>query len=403
MRRPLLAVTALLAATALLPAPATAQLCTLQQQLQCETTFAQTTIIINEFNRRNEQNATFAVDSIMELIFLTPITPATLNEFAFGDSDDNRATKNTKIKFQNTASLLPNGLTFFPAGTVMVLVGASRSNDADFPNIQTAFANNTALNYNPLGGDWNLYLRMDNSTYFLNQTTTAGTITQSDVMWIDRSTNVGYSDTSVSAQGFGLSYGGGQAGSGLAVSATVVGVGTPGNKKCIVLIDSVSCACLTASWDNQVQAPCLFGACNTNQQTFCQTLQQDPLLAVYNTFGAVADAPGLPVVVSWQTSAEVDNVGFHVYRALTGEEKALNNGYDLGERLTDEMIPAQGSDAAGHSYVFHTEDVLVSEGQFSYYIEDVDLYGKRTLTGPIPATFFQQDLGSADIAAWSKY
>ena len=81
----------------------------------------------------------------------------------------------------------------------------------------------------------------------------------------------------------------------------------------------------------------------------------------------------------------------------------LNDGYDLGERLTDQMIPAQGSDAEGHTYQFATNDVLTSEGQFSYYIEDVDLYGKRTLTGPIPATFVSQGLSESKVAGWVGY
>jgi len=392
----------------MLPALVPAQLCTPAQQITCSTTFANSTIIVNEFYRRNDGQTSLEAGAIVELLFIQAITPATLNEFVFGDSDDTRTTKNAMIRFRNTAGLLPNNITYFPPGTRIVIVGTDRIGDADFPNLNADFTAGTNLSFNPLGGDFVIRMRSDNTTYLnkLHLPANAGQIAQTDVIWIDRITNVGYSNTSVSSQGFGIAYGGGSSpcpASALQCSAVVVGVGTPGNKKCVALEDALSCACIGASWDNQNQAECAEGSCNANQGAYCSQLQDDPLLAVYQSYGAVAEEKGLPVVLTWTTSLESNNVGFHVYRALNSYEKALNDGNDLGERLTATLIPAQGSELEGATYHFATDDHLSQEGDFSYYIEDIDYYGKRTLTGPIPATFSPKEVANTQVGDWLDY
>jgi hypothetical protein len=87
-----------------------------------------------------------------------------------------------------------------------------------------------------------------------------------------------------------------------------------------------------------------------------------------------ATGAGNAVQVDWQTAAEFDNVGFHLYRAI-----APGGPYT---RLSDKLIsarPRQGQ-GAGYSYV----DADVTVGRLYYYkLEDIDVYGKHTMHGPI--------------------
>jgi hypothetical protein len=80
------------------------------------------------------------------------------------------------------------------------------------------------------------------------------------------------------------------------------------------------------------------------------------------------------VEVKWQTAAEFDNVGFHLYRA-----DAPGGPYS---RLTDKLISARPRDGKGGSYSFIDTDV--TGGSLYYYkLEDISVYGKHTLHGPI--------------------
>jgi hypothetical protein len=90
------------------------------------------------------------------------------------------------------------------------------------------------------------------------------------------------------------------------------------------------------------------------------------------SFSAKGD--GNAVKVEWETATEFDNVGFHLYRAA-----APGGPY---QRLTDKLISARPRQGQGGSYSFL--DTQVSVGQLYYYkLEDIDVYGKHTLHGPI--------------------
>ncbi len=369
---------------------ATAQTCTPAQVIQCNQTFANTLIIANEWNRASGGTSSFVNDSFTEFILIQPLSVSTMNEMAFGDSDTNRATKNSIVHFQNMGGLLTGtGLTFFPVGTVIVVAGSNSSPTQD-------------LSYDPVNGDWNIVISTSNSTY-MNIVSNTGVIENKDTVWVDRRTNPNYSNTNVSEEGFGLVFGSPAANSGIGISATVVGVGTPGNGKCISLISTLDCACVSSSWDNQVQEPCSPGTCNGGfNSAYCSGLQQDPLLANVIAMSATGK-PGGRITVSWETDFEEDNAGFHVYRVLYGEEKSLNNGDDLGQRLTPYLIPAEGSEFSGAVYEFVTDDVLIREGQYGYWLEDVDIHGVRTLHGPILSTFSAQSLDTTAVENWSGY
>jgi hypothetical protein len=87
-----------------------------------------------------------------------------------------------------------------------------------------------------------------------------------------------------------------------------------------------------------------------------------------------ATGAGNAVNVEWQTATEFDNVGFHLYRS-----DAPGGPYN---RITDKLISAQPRQGKGANYSF--VDTRVSVGQLYYYkLEDIDLYGKHTMHGPI--------------------
>ena len=82
------------------------------------------------------------------------------------------------------------------------------------------------------------------------------------------------------------------------------------------------------------------------------------------------------VVLEWVTASEIDNAGFNLYRA-EGE-----NGEYV--KLNAALIPADGSPTEGAVYQFMDEDV---QNRVTYYykLEDIDIYGKSTLHGPVSA------------------
>ncbi|MEN8218677.1 MAG: leucine-rich repeat domain-containing protein [Pseudomonadota bacterium] len=87
-------------------------------------------------------------------------------------------------------------------------------------------------------------------------------------------------------------------------------------------------------------------------------------------FTATANETG--ILLEWQTAIEVDNAGFHLWRA-TGE--AWKSGdYSTVIRLTEQVIAAQGN-----SSVYSYRDTDVESGITYYYgLEDIDLYGQST-------------------------
>jgi hypothetical protein len=83
------------------------------------------------------------------------------------------------------------------------------------------------------------------------------------------------------------------------------------------------------------------------------------------------------VLLEWATETELDNAGFNVWRS---EEK--DEGY---ARINPYFIPAEGE--AGFGVEYNYTDYDVRNGTTYYYkLEDIDIYGKSTFHGPVPAT-----------------
>jgi hypothetical protein len=89
-------------------------------------------------------------------------------------------------------------------------------------------------------------------------------------------------------------------------------------------------------------------------------------------------APGEgSVTLEWRTGSELDNLGFHVYRGLSGEGPWT--------RLTSSLIPGLGSSPLGQAYSW-LDTGLVNGTTYFYRLEDVDTSSKSTSHGPVSAT-----------------
>jgi hypothetical protein len=87
---------------------------------------------------------------------------------------------------------------------------------------------------------------------------------------------------------------------------------------------------------------------------------------------------GGAITVRWETASEVDNAGFNLYRAtaLNGEKMQLNGD------LIPSKVPPGSPIGAEYSWL----DTRVVAGTIYYYwLEDVDIYGRATLHGPVKA------------------
>jgi hypothetical protein len=96
----------------------------------------------------------------------------------------------------------------------------------------------------------------------------------------------------------------------------------------------------------------------------------------YATFVTLADftatANETEILLEWQTAIEIDNAGFHLWRA-TGEGWKYGD-YSTVIRLTEQLIAAQGN-----SSVYSYRDTDVESGITYYYgLEDIDLNGQST-------------------------
>ena len=103
------------------------------------------------------------------------------------------------------------------------------------------------------------------------------------------------------------------------------------------------------------------------------------------SFSASSAGAGAPVVVSWETSLEVDNVGFNVYSANAEGER--------GKRLNAFVIPSEGGSGA---YEFVDTPLAAGEERL-YYLEDIDVNGVSSYHGPV-SVLVGSDAGGSESA-----
>ena len=92
-----------------------------------------------------------------------------------------------------------------------------------------------------------------------------------------------------------------------------------------------------------------------------------------------AQAGANQVTVSWETATEIDNLGFDLYRA----EGSASGAY---VRLNDILIPSQAPGSPVGAIYTWVDEALIGGHIYCYKLEDVDVYGQRTVHGPVCAT-----------------
>ena len=84
------------------------------------------------------------------------------------------------------------------------------------------------------------------------------------------------------------------------------------------------------------------------------------------------------VVLTWKTGGEAHNLGFNVYRELNGNRVRMNPSVIAGSALLmNGALPKH----AGRSYAWIDPSAGVTGA--SYWLEDIDVNGMRTMHGPV--------------------
>jgi hypothetical protein len=85
-------------------------------------------------------------------------------------------------------------------------------------------------------------------------------------------------------------------------------------------------------------------------------------------------AYGKSVILSWETTSEVDNLGFNLYRAtsIDGERTKVNAG----------LIPTLVYPGSPYGAVYSYTDTSLNNSTYYYWLEDMDINGRTGLTGP---------------------
>jgi len=102
----------------------------------------------------------------------------------------------------------------------------------------------------------------------------------------------------------------------------------------------------------------------------------DEVATLINLSSFTATPKAGKVIIQWSTEAEIDNVGFNIYRVKSevGEYKKINS----------DLIVAEGSPTQGASYEF-IDSGLRNNKPYYYKLEDIDTNGISTFHGPVKA------------------
>jgi hypothetical protein len=98
------------------------------------------------------------------------------------------------------------------------------------------------------------------------------------------------------------------------------------------------------------------------------------------------------VLLQWETGYEVDNLGFHLYREENGKLSRLTPEPVAGSSF---LAGAGIAVIADRSYQWWDYPAMGGErsgASIRYWLEDLDLNGKRTLHGPVTASLSQEPL-----------
>ena len=104
------------------------------------------------------------------------------------------------------------------------------------------------------------------------------------------------------------------------------------------------------------------------------------------SFTATAQPEG--VLLEWTTGSEINNAGFHIYRATSKEGPFT--------RITPHLIPGAGNSTISHSYSFLDKQVV--DGQTYWYkLQDIAFDGSGTFHPAISITYHPGNLANTEI------
>ncbi|HEX3820228.1 MAG TPA: C25 family cysteine peptidase [Candidatus Sulfotelmatobacter sp.] len=133
---------------------------------------------------------------------------------------------------------------------------------------------------------------------------------------------------------------------------------------------------------------------SNNSSTWIETVVA-PTLVTLKSFSAHfgVDKNGANrAVLIWKTSGESHNLGFNVYREQDGNKVRMNPSPIAGSAL---LMSGALSRHAGRSYAWIDPSAPIAGG--SYWLEDIDVNGTRTMHGPVSAT--AGSLADSDVPA----
>jgi hypothetical protein len=112
-----------------------------------------------------------------------------------------------------------------------------------------------------------------------------------------------------------------------------------------------------------------------NDVTVCYTNSSIPTAAKLTRFVAAAYSDG--VALNWETGYEVNNLGYHLYREENGVRVRVTPSPVAGSAL---KVGPRARMTAGFAYSWFDRGAPSGSG---YYVESIDLNGRRELSGPI--------------------
>ena len=100
-----------------------------------------------------------------------------------------------------------------------------------------------------------------------------------------------------------------------------------------------------------------------------------PTAILLSSFTAIPQSE--KVILEWTTGDETDNLGFNIYRSDSENGKFII--------INSTLIPSKVGSGFGISYSY-VDDNVNNRRTYFYKFEDVDIYGVKTMHGPIKAT-----------------
>lgn len=131
---------------------------------------------------------------------------------------------------------------------------------------------------------------------------------------------------------------------------------------------------------------------NTSTQTETVTYPTKISLKSFSAQTGTDKNGAVRVAVLWSTSGEAHNLGFNVYRDMNGNLVRMNPSIIAGSAL---LMAGSLPKHASRNYAWIDPSAPVAGA--SYWLEDVDVNGIRTMHGPISVTSGTQSLSDATV------